>query len=325
MVKYFQKALGSSGKVICGNNTLDAAGMNVGNHNYLTYNVNDPKYKQQILDICDKEDIALVVPLFDIDLKYLTEIKCVLETKNVITAVSKAELINIANDKFKTYTYLSSLGFLSPKTYLELNHAYSEIEKSNINFPLIVKPRFGMGSISVNIVNNFSELEFHYHSTKLHIEQSYLNMMNKSDDSLVVIQELMHGHEYGLDLLHDFNGQYIHHLFKKKVAMRSGETDIAFTFQDEEMDRYAMKLSSLLGHYGNCDIDMIRGTNGKIYIIDINPRFGGGYPFTHNSNCNYVNAYISILKNEPIEPFKPIYNKKLFKDISILSSPNADN
>ena len=34
-----------------------------------------------------------------------------------------------------------------------------------------------------------------------------------------------------------------------------------------------------LPHIGNLDIDLICSSDGSVYLIDVNPRFGGGYSF----------------------------------------------
>ena len=35
-------------------------------------------------------------------------------------------------------------------------------------------------------------------------------------------------------------------------------------------------------------------SKGKIYFIDFNPRFGGGYPITHLSGFNYLSALLNM-------------------------------
>lgn len=51
----------------------------------------------------------------------------------------------------------------------------------------------------------------------------------------------------------------------------------------------------------NCDCDLILDINNTAYIIDLNPRFGGGYPFSHLAGVNLPHAILSWLKNEIID------------------------
>ena len=52
------------------------------------------------------------------------------------------------------------------------------------------------------------------------------------------------------------------------------------------------KISKNLQHIGNLDCDVIISKNNKIFLIDLNPRFGGGYPFTHKYGYNYLKYMI---------------------------------
>ena len=59
--------------------------------------------------------------------------------------------------------------------------------------------------------------------------------------------------------------------------------------------------------------------NKKFYIIDINPRIGGGYPFTHIAGFDMIKYLLKqvYLKKHPLK--KPSINNKiiLLKDICI--------
>ena len=65
------------------------------------------------------------------------------------------------------------------------------------------------------------------------------------------------------------------------------------------------KISGYSKHIGNLDCDVIV-KNNEIYVIDLNPRFGGGYAFTHLAGLNYLKFIIySFVKKEYILPKKP--------------------
>jgi carbamoyl-phosphate synthase large subunit len=87
--------------------------------------------------------------------------------------------------------------------------------------------------------------------------------------------------------------------------MRSGETDIAITLKNEILEKLGEKLSKSLKHTGNLDVDVF--FDGKTpYILELNPRFGGGYPFTHLAGGNVVMAYIDWYNNTECNfDFKP--------------------
>ena len=90
---------------------------------------------------------------------------------------------------------------------------------------------------------------------------------------------------------------------KKKILMRSGETDKAKIVISKIFEIFSKRLSRELGHIGNLDCDIIL-SNNKIYLLDLNPRFGGGYPFTHLAGLNYINAILKMALNKEFKVFK---------------------
>ena len=95
-----------------------------------------------------------------------------------------------------------------------------------------------------------------------------------------MLQLFIEGEEFGMDILNDLEGNFVHASFRKKDSMRAGETDKATTFFNQEFWELAISLSKLFKHIGIIDIDLIKENDTGRFIIDINPRFGGGYPFT---------------------------------------------
>ena len=78
--------------------------------------------------------------------------------------------------------------------------------------------------------------------------------------------------------------------------MRSGDTDRAKIIKSKVFNIFAKKLSMLTKHVGIIDVDFIY-KNKKIFILDINARIGGGYPFTHESGFNYLEKILSLILN----------------------------
>ena len=79
--------------------------------------------------------------------------------------------------------------------------------------------------------------------------------------------------------------------------MRAGETDRCRIISDKKLFNLGKRLGNCLQHVGNIDVDLILKDN-KYFIIDINPRFGGGYPFTHLSGQNYIEFIIKNFSNK---------------------------
>ena len=94
-----------------------------------------------------------------------------------------------------------------PKTFISLEKALVNVKNEQISYPLIVKPRWGMGSIAVFEAENEEELKVFYEKTKRNILKTYLKYESQEDiDTSVLIQEKINGQEYGLDIINDLYG-----------------------------------------------------------------------------------------------------------------------
>ena len=54
-------------------------------------------------------------------------------------------------------------------------------------------------------------------------------------------------------------------------------------------------------HIGNLDVDVFV-KNDKYYVLEMNARFGGGYPFSHVAGANVPLALVQWLKGEQPDP-----------------------
>jgi carbamoyl-phosphate synthase large subunit len=78
-----------------------------------------------------------------------------------------------------------------------------------------------------------------------------------------------------------------------------------------EIFELSIKIGELLGGPGPLDIDIFE-KNGKYYITEINPRFGGGYPFAYESGVNFMEMIIKMLKDEKITPNIGSYKENVY-------------
>lgn len=208
------------------------------------------------------------------------------------------EVIETCNDKWNTYTFLKKAGFNTPKTYLNLDDALRNIEQKKIQYPLILKPRWGMGSIAIYTADNEEELKIFFEKINNQVKESYLEYESiRTPQNNALIQEQLSGQEYGIDVINDLSGNYQATIVKKKYAMRAGETDCAMTVQEAELERCGENLSRALGHIGNLDVDIFYD-GSKPFVLEMNARFGGGYPFSHIAGADLPRAIVAWLNNK---------------------------
>lgn len=317
LVKYFKDALKDEGKVFASNSTWTPA-LQKADYAVITPLIYDKGYVQFLIEYCIKNNIYALISLFDIDLPVLSKSKKEFEKNGIKLIVSDYEVTQICNDKWKTFYFLNENGIDTPRTFLSIDAAKKKIDSGELLFPLIVKPRWGMGSIGIYQADNLRELQIFYEKTLGKIKKTYLKYESEAElENSVVIQEKLNGQEYGLDVVNDFNKNYITTFVKKKTAMRSGETDGAITEDKPMLSELGKMISNKLGHIANLDVDVFMTENNKPFVLEMNCRFGGHYPFSHLAGANVPLAIIKWLRGEIPEDslFKIKYGVQGIKDI----------
>jgi len=299
MVEYFKEALTNEhGKIIGTNSETGTTGMNACDVAYEVPPITDKNYIDVLLEIAIKEKVSMIVSLFDIDLPYLAQAKSRFEASGITVVVSSPEVIEIANDKYKTYQFLKNLNIKTPTTYCNYSEAIQAIEQKTLNYPLFVKPRWGMGSIGVFQADDKEELDFYYKHVQKQIKNSYLSKLSSSNlDESVLIQESIIGKEYGIDIFNNLEGEFVLSVEKEKLAMRSGETDGAIVIKDERLSALSREISQELKHVGNLDMDVLFDGE-EFYVLELNARFGGGFPFSYLAGANLPELLIKMVQKE---------------------------
>lgn len=301
IVKYFKDVLGSTGKVHVSNSSRYSPAFSYADAFVITPLIYDNNYISFLKKYCLDNEINAIISLFDIDLLVLSKHKKEFSDIGINVLVSSENVIETCNDKWKSSKFFIANGFCIPKTYIRKEDALEAIRNRTLNYPLILKPRWGMGSNSIFIADNEIELEVFYQKINKQIEETYLKYESAKTKGLnVLIQEKLEGQEYGADIINDLEGNFANCIIKKKLSMRAGETDCAVVIDDSRIYETGKHLANCLQHIANLDVDMFI-CNDRVYILEMNARFGGGYPFSHIAGVDLPRAIISWLKNEKID------------------------
>lgn len=302
LLNFFQAALKDRGQVFAADATPEAPTLQEADESFLLPRIDDPEYFDRLIDICQQKQVRLLIPLNDLELPYLAKQRDRFLSIGTIPVVSSPEVIDICFDKFATFQFLQNIGVAAPKTYLSLAEARTAIARGEISFPLVVKPRWGSASIGIAYPHDDEELELAYRFVKKSVMRSFLADVSSTDpDRCILIQERASGLEYGLDIINNLEGSYITTFVKQKLTMRAGETDRAISVANAEIKQLGAKIGQKLGHIGNLDGDVIVGEKG-LYVLELNPRFGGGYPFSQVAGANIPAALIAWANGEQPDP-----------------------
>lgn len=298
LINYFKDVLRGDGLVHASNSILTYSLLQADKY-VITPTIYDTSYIDFLLAYCHEYEISAIISLFDIDLPILAKNRERFAKEGITLVVSNYEVTQICNDKWKTYNFLLSLGLRQTKSYITLNDAKAALNEGTIHYPLFIKPRWGMGSIGIWQVENEEELDVLYKKLHRDLFNTYLKYESNADvDRSIIIQEKIDGKEYGLDLLNDLHGEYVTTIAKQKLAMRAGETDVAKIVDPAPFVGIGKTISKALRHIANLDIDCFVTSDGDIYVLEMNCRFGGQYPFSHLAGVNFPEQIIKWLKGE---------------------------
>ena len=297
MVLYFKNALKGNGYVFASNSVLTYS-LKQADDYIITPSIYNKEYIDFLLGYCEEKSVNAIISLFDIDLPILSKNRKKFEEIGVKLIVSNEQTIGICNDKWETYKFLLSVGLKQPKTYISITECKEDLMRGEMKFPLIMKPRWGMGSIGVFEIETEEELDILYRKLHREIFNTYLSFESNQDiNSCILIQQKVIGKEFGLDILNDLDGGYVTAVIKQKLAMRAGETDIAQIVDNAMLLNVGKIISQSLKHIGNLDIDCFVTENEEIYILEMNCRFGGQYPFSHLSGVDFPAQVVRWLNN----------------------------
>ena len=300
LVKYFKEVLGDEDKVhVCNSDDLTVA-FKYADQSVVSPLIYDERYIPFLLEYCKDNKIDILISLFDIDLPVLAKNKKKFEKIGTRIIVSDTKIIDICNDKWKTYLFLKENGFNVPKTYLNLHSAMLAIERGELKYPVIIKPRFGCGSLGMSVAEDEMSLLYYYSRNVRAVKNTYLKYESDAQEDKILFQEYLPGQEYGVDIINDLDGNFINAIAKKKIAMRAGETDIAELVDEPVVVETARRLGELTKHIANMDCDFFL-VDGKPYVLEMNARFGGGYPFSHMGGCDLPKAIVKWCNNETVE------------------------
>lgn len=301
LAKFFHQALAGKGKVVGTDMSLTAPALAMCDVAKQVPAVSDENYLDLLLGIIKEQQIDMLFSLNDLELELLVKNRDLIEHETGATVyVPSPEALAICADKWETFKFAKNVGIPVPETWLTVNSALKALGTSQVSFPLIVKPRWGSASIGLFVVHDKETLEEAFEACERAVAGSLLASFGNTD--AVIIQEMLEGTEYGVDLLFGKQANFIGFAAKKKLAMRAGETDKAISVSPAPFKESVELLASNLIHRGNMDCDFIE-RDGTYYLLEINPRFGGGYPFTHLAGANHVQMLLDDYADKPLQSY----------------------
>lgn len=233
------------------------------------FRVTDENYISQLLDICKKNEIGMIVPTIDTELLVLAENKKLFNDNDIIVCVSDLDFIKVCRDKRNTGDFLEKHNIRVPKA----------VDKYNPTFPLFAKPYDGSLSTNLHYIKNAEEL------TQDILDDPKLLFMEYIDKETYK--------EYTIDMYYGTDNCVKCIVPRERIKIRAGEINKGRTVKCPLMDYIKERLDKIEGCIGCICIQVFfNPLTEDVVGIEINPRFGGGYPQSYAAGGNYPEMLI---------------------------------
>lgn len=281
LVQAFRRAvrgIGGNSRVIVTDINPMSPAVHVGDRAYEVPLASAPGYVSALLDICAAEGVRLIVPTIDDELPILAGARPLFEAHGVQVAVSSRQTTEICNDKFATCEHLRRHGIAAARSWLP-----GTLDAST-PLPLFVKPRFGRGGIGAFAARTARERDFF---------TEYVDTP--------VLQELLAGREFTIDMLCDFEGRPVSVVPRERVVIRAGVIDRGRTVAEPALVDLGLACARALPFRGAVNLQC-RMAGSRPVIFEINARFSGGIPLTIAAGANFPRMLVALAAGQPVAP-----------------------
>ena len=290
-VRWFKQALvnnGLEGRVIVADIDESAPARSATDTFAVAPQASDEAYGAWLRELLRDQDVQLAISINDFELSVWTALKAQGPDFAALIALD-APTQAIVEDKLKMAGELARQGIPTPCTELASAPSAAALEGD-----LVVKGRFGSGSrgLCTTTREGLPRAVTRAGDSVTDAAGRRPQSSNAAAD-MIVVQPLISGDEFGLDVVNDAGGRFVTVLARRKLAMRGGETDKAITVAPGPFMELGESIARLTEHRGLLDVDVLRDATGQLHVIDLNPRFGGGYPFSHMAGADIPSALVA--------------------------------
>ena len=241
--------------------------------------VTSPNYIEEIITICRENSIRLIIPTIDDELKVFAKNRGVFKKNGIECVVSDFNIVCECRDKRKIKKFFERYNFGCIKEY----------GKESLGFPFFVKPFNGSGSKGTFVVENSDMLS---NSLMLSEDLMFMEYLDPLDHI-----------EYTVDLYYDIGSTLKCIIPRERIEVRAGEVSKGMTKKNFLLSYLKDRISIIDGFHGCITLQVfVRKRDKMVFGIEVNPRFGGGYPLSYAAGANFPKWIIrEYLLKEPVE------------------------
>ena len=226
--------------------------------------VTDDFYISELLEICIQNNIKLIIPTIDTELEILARNKDLFKQNGITALVPGLTFVKKCRDKRLIHDFFDSINLKRAQ----------EFNLSNLKFPCFVKPTDGSRSEGIYLLHSEKELTNEISGNSKNMFLEYFNSVDYT--------------EFTVDIYFTKTSQIKCIIPRERILVRDGEVNTACTRNNGIVNFVKEKFSKVKEAVGCVTLQVFKHNKMEEVIgIEINPRFGGGYPLSYNAGGNF--------------------------------------
>ena len=270
------------GKIIATDSSKLSAGFFMASAHVVMPNIIDEvNYMTKLEEVINNHNIEVLMPSSGYDIQLYSKYRKQIEELGAKPVVSDLESMEICYDKMITFQKLNDK-FDMPFTTTDPNKIPE--------FPIIAKPRREKGGYDTMVIEN---------------ENGLIQATSKFHD--MIFQEYLPGEEYTIDVLSDLNKKPLVSVPRIRLETKGGISTKGKVIHDTQIEQICMNVADFIGIRGPCCIQMKEAKNGRLKLVEVNPRMGGGTIFATLAGVNFPALILDMVQEKEI--IKPSFSE----------------
>lgn len=242
------------------------------------------------------EDLDIIIPNFDAELYNFIKVSAQLRIMGIRTFLPAHEQLE-ARDKINLAKFGKKHKMHVPddRTIVKAD----ELKKAGeeLDYPLVVKGKYYEAYVC--------------HS--LEQAQKAFYQLSAKWGSPVIVQEFIKGTEINIAALGDGNGNCISIIPMRKLYITDkGKAWAGITIEDADLLELARQFAKITNWRGGFELEIMRDASGKLFVMEVNPRFPAWIYLTAGAGQNQPAALVKMAMGEVVEPFEEYQVGKMF-------------
>lgn len=261
------------------------------------------RFAEQMLDFVRRSRPDVTISVGDASVGIVSQNKAELEKYTRVTAPD-LEILERAADKAKTMAFCMANDIPCPKTFFPAEESLESII-AKAPFPVIVKPRRGIGALGIRRADSPEQLQCQYEK----LREQYGEL---------IVQEripLEEGTQFQAEAFVDADStmKVCMVIAKPRFFPVSGGTSTAnVTIHRPDIQASVRKLLEGIHWVGAADVDLILDPRDNVpKILEINPRVTAGIKIGFAAGIDYADLHVRLAMGEPI-PAVPTYKRGVY-------------